>query len=475
MDRRLFLQNTSLAGMGMLTSKLSMGKPTLNGDFPVVRKLESQRHFKSVAVENLIKEIQNKIGNKELGWLFGNCFPNTLDTTVDYELIDGNPDTYVITGDIDAMWLRDSTAQVSAYLPLCREDEALHRLINGVIRRQVKFILEDPYANAFYKDPNKTGRWKDDYTEMKPGIHERKWELDSICYPIRLSYLYWKETGDLSVFDSQWQLAMRKIVQTFREQQRLDGPGPYHFQRLTKEAVGTLPMSGYGYPARPNGMIRSMFRPSDDATLCPYLIPSNLFAVVSLNQLAEIGENIGFDPEMMVSVRKMAKTVWNAVQSYGTVKHPQFGKIYAYECNGYGSVILMDDPNVPSLLSLPYLGAVKWNDPVYLNTRRFVLSKENPFYYAGSEADGQGSPHTGVNKVWPIGIIMRGLTSTEEAEIARCLKQLVASNAGTGFIHESFNVNNPSQFTRKWFAWANTLFGELVWKIYREKNALLNL
>jgi meiotically up-regulated gene 157 (Mug157) protein len=220
-------------------------------DFPVVRIPDAQRKFRSIAVEKTIANVQRDIGNREIAWLFGNCFPNTLDTTVDFEMEGGEPDTYVITGDIDAMWLRDSSAQVWPYLPLCKEDKKLQQLIKGVIHRQVKCILRDPYANAFYKDENKISEWKrTDVTDMKSGIHERKWEVDGLCYPIRLSHGYWKQTGDVSAFDAQWQEAMRLIVKTFREQQRKDGQGPYTFQRNSQYATDSVPMSGYGYPTK---------------------------------------------------------------------------------------------------------------------------------------------------------------------------------------------------------------------------------
>ena len=160
--------------------------------FPVVRTPEAKRKFKSRAVERTIETIKARMGNKELAWMFENCFPNTLDTTVDFQVVDGRPDTYVIAGDIDAMWLRDSTAQVWPYLPLMKNDSNLQQLIAGVINRQTRCILKDPYANAFYKDENKVSDWKSDRTEMKPGVHERKWALDSLCYPIRLAYHYWK-------------------------------------------------------------------------------------------------------------------------------------------------------------------------------------------------------------------------------------------------------------------------------------------
>jgi len=470
MKRRIFLQHTGLLAAGLMAEKVSFAAAP---EFPVVRVAASKRNFQSNAVESAIVEFQKNVKNKELGWLFENCFPNTLDTTVTYTETNGRPDTYVITGDIDAMWLRDSTAQVTPYLPLVKTDKKLHDLIAGVINHQVKCILKDPYANAFYGDPNKVGEWKTDHTDMKPGIHERKWEIDSLCYPIRLGYQYWKLTGDTSPFDANWKAAIALIVKTFKEQQRKNGQGPYRFQRETMYATDTTPLSGYGYPVKPVGLICSAFRPSDDATIYNFLVPSNFFAVVSLKQAAEILQVVLKDTVLAAECTALAAEVNAALQKYAVVTHPQFGKVYAFEVNGYGSFNLMDDANVPSLLALPYLGAVKPNDPVYLNTRKLVLSAENPFYFQGKVAKGIGSPHTGIHKIWPIALVIQGLTSTNDAEIRSCIQMLQKSHAGTGFMHESFSMDDPSKFSRSWFAWANTIFGEFLWKTYKEKPHLL--
>ena len=472
MKRRDFIQQSAFAA-GLAISAKGFGSFHSN-EFPVVRIPESQRKFKSKAVEKIIAGLQKNTANKELAWLFGNCFPNTLDTTVDFEIIDGQPDTYVITGDIDAMWLRDSSAQVWPYIPLCHEDKELQQLLKGVINRQVKCILKDPYANAFYKDESKVSEWKEtDITEMKPGIHERKWEIDSLCYPIRLAHGYWKETRDISVFGEQFVAAMQLVIRTFREQQRKDGKGPYSFQRKTAWATDGVPMAGYGYPAKPNGLICSMFRPSDDATVYPYLIPSNFFALESLKQLQEMGTAIPSMKSLVAPAGELAVELERALKQYAGFYHPKFGKIYAFEVNGFDSYNLMDDANIPSLLSLPYLGGVKQNDPVYQNTRRFVWSENNPFFFKGKAAEGIGGPHIGLDMVWPMSIVMKGLTSNNDQEIKWCLDTLQRTHGKTGFMHESFHKDNPEQYTRKWFAWANTIFGEFVWKVYREKPQLL--
>jgi hypothetical protein len=469
MDRRFFIQSAGILGAGVLVNR-SFAK---GSSFPDVRIPESKRNFTSQAVENAIKEFKNGVKDKELSWLFENCFPNTLDTTVTHTSDNGKPDTYVITGDIDAMWLRDSSAQVWPYLNFVKEDQPLQQLIAGVIRRQTAYILKDPYANAFYHEPDKVGEWAKDLTDMKPGVHERKWEIDSLCYPIRLAYQYWKITGDTSPFDSKWQEGIKSSLKVFRDQQRKEDLGSYKFQRTTPVGTDTLPMSGYGYPVKPVGLICSAFRPSDDATVYSFLIPSNFFAVVSLRQAAEMMKAIADDDKTAGELTKLAKEVEVALKNYAIVDDKKFGKIYAYEINGFGSFNLMDDANVPSLLSLPYLGAVSDNDEIYVNTRKFVLSDSNPFFFKGKAGEGIGGPHVGADMIWPMAITMRGLTSHDNAEIRNCIKMLKSSHAGTGFMHETFHKDNPEKFTRSWFAWANTLFGEFLWKTYKNNPGLL--
>jgi meiotically up-regulated gene 157 (Mug157) protein len=471
MKRNEFIKSASLLSAGLMMKNFSFAQA--DPAFPVVRIPYEKRKFHSKAVEAAISEFQSKVKNKELGWLFENCFPNTLDTTVDFEMVDGKPDTYVITGDIDAMWLRDSTAQVWPYLALVKKDAELKQLINGVINRQVKNILKDPYANAFYKDGNKESEWKSDLTKMQAGVHERKWEIDSLCYPIRLAYNYWKLTGDSAPFDEQWKEAIKTILKTFKEQQRKKDMGPYSFERNTPKATDTVPIGGFGYPVKPVGLICSIFRPSDDASVFSFLIPSNFFAVVSLRQAAEMVKQISKDIALSTELTALANEVDKALQQHAVINHPQFGKVYAYEVNGFGSYLLMDDANVPSLLALPYLNAVKNTDPVYINTRKMLLSANNPFFYKGKAAEGIGGPHVGFDMVWPLSIIVRGLTSNSDAEIKNCIEMLRKTHGDTGFMHESFHKDDAKNFTRKWFAWANTIFGELLWEVYQAKPHLL--
>jgi len=462
--RRLFLQSAAAV--------LARGAAAVP-ERPSRRPPPAERKFSSEAVEAKIRQMQNSIADPELAWLFGNCFPNTLDTTVRPGQLDGKPDTFVITGDIDAMWLRDSTAQVWPYLPLAREDRRLQTLLAGVVNRQTRCVLIDPYANAFNYGP--TGSEFDkDLTHMKPELHERKWEIDSLCYAIRLAHGYWKTTGDSSCFDTHWRRAAALIVQTFREQQRLRGRGPYSFQRVAANPYDSLPQDGFGNPTRPCGLIHSGFRPSDDACVFPFLVPSNLFAVASLGQLAAVFDAELPDKGFARECRELAAEVSEALDKHAKAVRPRYGETWAYEVDGFGNQLFIDDANVPSLLSLPYLGCCAADDPVYQHTRAWVLSEDNPYYYRGTAAEGLGGPHSGLGMIWPLGIVTRALTSRSEVEISACLKMLKNTHAGTGLMHESFFKDDAGRFTRSWFAWANTLFGELILTVHERHPGLLS-
>ena len=435
-----------------------------------------KRLFRSEVVERVIEETVTLLKNEKLKWMFANCFPNTLDTTVHFRKgSDGKPDTFVYTGDIHAMWLRDSGAQVWPYVQLANNDPKLKEMLAGVILRQFKCINIDPYANAYNDGALPDGHWMSDLTDMKPELHERKWEIDSLCYPLRLAYHYWQVTGDTSVFGAEWLEAIRNIYTTFCQQQRKEGAGPYKFQRKTERALDTLNNDGLGAPVRPVGLIVSCFRPSDDATTLQFLVPSNFFAVTSLRKAAEILETVNKETALAADCRALADEVEMALKRYATYNHPEFGTIYAFEVDGFGNHLLMDDANVPSLLAMPYLGDVDVNDPIYQNTRRFVWSDSNPYFFSGKAGEGIGGPHIGYDMVWPMSIMMKAFTSRDDAEIKTCIKMLMDTDAGTGFMHESFHKDDATNFTRPWFAWQNTLFGELILKLVNEgKVDLLN-
>lgn len=412
-----------------------------------------------------MEDVAKDIADAKLRSMFLNCFPNTLDTTVRYDA--DSCDTFVITGDINAMWLRDSSAQLFPYLFGVKSDEKLRLLIAGAIRRQAHSLLIDPYANAFNHGAT-GGGWESDLTDMRPELHERKWEIDSHCYVIRLAYHYWKATGDTAPFDSDWTKAMHVIYNTLREQQRVNGMGSYSFQRRSTVPTDTQQGYGWGAPIKPCGLIFSAFRPSDDATTYGFLIPSNMFAVVSLRQLAEMSREVLHDKKFAQRCSEFAAEVDAAIRRHAIVQHPRYGKIYAYEVDGYGNHLLMDDANVPSLLSASYLGYCSQQDSIYLNTRRFVWSQDNPYFYSGRDGEGIGGPHVGVGYAWPMSIIMRGLTTHDADEMRQCIRQLRNTDGGTGMMHESFHVDDHHRFTRKWFAWANNLFGELIIKAHSE-------
>ena len=430
------------------------------------RPAPEQRLFASESIEKKIKEVKALLRDAPyLAWMFENCFPNTLDTTIHYSTTeDGDDDTFVYTGDIHAMWLRDSGAQVWPYVPFAKTDEKLRKMVRGTILRQLKCICIDPYANAFNFGPTGS-EWESDYTSMTPYLHERKYEIDSLCYPIRLAYYYWKVTGDTTIFGDLWMEAVSKILKTFREQQRKGDKGPYRFMRNTNRQYDTVCNDGYGNPVKPVGLISSVFRPSDDATVFLFLVPSNFFAVSSLRKIAEVLTTVNHNATFASDFTLLADEVENALKQYAICHHPKYGDIYAYEVDGFGNQLLSDDANVPSLLAMPYLGDVDIDDPIYQNTRRFVWSEDNPYFFRGRAGEGIGGPHIGYDMVWPMSIMMRAFTSQDDKEIATCLQMLVDTDNGTGFIHESFHKDDAAQFTRSWFAWQNTLFGELVLKL----------
>ncbi|HUH56880.1 MAG TPA: glycoside hydrolase family 125 protein [Rhodanobacter sp.] len=475
--RRHMLKMMALATGGAMVGRVPnvMAKPQ-HRVFRSRRPPPAQRRFVSPAVEQLIDRTRAGIGDPELAWLFENCYPNTLDTTVHLGTLRGKPDTFIVTGDIDAMWLRDSSAQVWPYLPLAPRDDELRRLFHGLIQRQALCISIDPYANAFMPDPaeRSTLDWaQHDHTNMRPGVAERKWEIDSLCYPIRLGYGYWKATGDVTPFDQDWRAAMHTVLQTFRVQQRKDGPGPYHFQRTSEVSTENPPLGGYGNPAKPVGLIFSMFRPSDDACLYPLFVPANFFAVTSLRQLAEMSAAIHHDAAFARDCRELADEVDAALKQYAVIRGEKGGDVWAYEVDGYGNQLFMDDANAPSLSSLPYLGALAQDDPRYQRTRAAAWSHRNPYFFSGTAAQGIGGPHQGLRMIWPMSLIMRALTTRDAGEIRQCLHWLKTTHAGTGFMHESFDQDDPAHFTRAWFAWANTLFGELIVDLSHRQPGLL--
>ena len=406
-----------------------------------------------------VEEVLRRAGGDPA--MFRQCFMNTLDTTL---TADEDGTSFVITGDIPAMWLRDSTAQVMHYVRFAKDPEVA-RLIEGLIERQMRCILLDPYANAFNHEAS-GAKWAEDRPAQSPWVWERKYEIDSLCHPVQLAHAYYSTHPTPAIFTDAFRAALKKIVEIFTIEQHHE-KSDYWFERDDCPPSDTLHHNGRGEPVGYTGMTWSGFRPSDDACRYGYLIPANLFAVVTLERIAAFAWVM--DEEALAEeAQTLARQIDRGIQSYGLVNHVNHGLIYAYETDGLGHYTLMDDANVPSLLSLPYLGVCEKDDPLYLRTRGFVLSLDNRFYYEGPYASGVGSPHTPAGYIWHISLCMQALTATDPAEKARLVRMLLTTHAGTGFMHEGFDPTDPEKFTRSWFAWANSLFGELIYSLYEE-------
>ena len=392
--------------------------------------------------------------------MFRQCFMSTIETTVQQT----PGDTFVITGDIPAMWLRDSTAQVLHYLRFA-DNQEVAEMIEGLISRQADCIKRDPYANAYNREPTDFKPF-DDEPRPNDWVWERKYEIDSLCYPLWLADKYWRRTGNAGFLTVRFHEMIRTIVDVFKTEQNHDN-SEYRFQRPNCPPSDTLTREGRGAQVKPTGMTWSGFRPSDDACMYGYLVPSNLFAAGVMKAAENFARMLG-DEALAKDAATLSAQIAEGIEKYALVEHPEFGRVYAYEVDGLGNANMMDDANVPSLLSLPYLEVCGTDDPVYRNTRALVLSKENPYYYQGEFARGIGSPHTPTGYIWPIALCVQAMTSEDVTEIAGILRMLINTHAGTGFMHESFDPEAPEKFTRDWFAWANSMFGELIYRLYED-------
>lgn len=456
------------------------------------------RKHLSRPMQNLLRQVEKRLAEQgfdpKLYTLFEACYTDTLEKTVKL-LPDGT--AYVVTGDIPAMWLRDSAAQARPYLLLAKAEEETGALLEGIVRRQFVYICADPYANAFNETEN-GNRWAEDDTEQCGLVWERKFEVDSLCYPVQLAYLLWKEAGRTGQFDGTFVKGLEQILGVFETEQAHEERSHYRFSRKDTYFTDTLSRGGKGALVRSDtGLIWSGFRPSDDACVYGYLIPSNMFAAVILEYMEEIlafllkqkeretagtlqEEGLGSVTdgtlpekalesvtaaklqELASRAGRLKEKVRRAVETLGVVKTEAFGEIYAYETDGFGQYYLMDDANVPSLLSMSELGYRPERQEVAENTRRFLLSEANPYYFRGKAACGVGSPHTPPGYIWPIALAVQGLTAETQEEQRKMLELLAATDAGCGMMHEGFHADDPSRYTREWFSWANAMYCRLV-------------
>lgn len=433
--------------------------------------------------------------DKDLARLFENAFPNTLDTTVRWHVDNTpphkhglrswekgawtGPQSFIVTGDINAEWLRDSTNQLQQYQPLAKKDKEIFKLIQGAINTQAEYVIGSPYCNAFQPPApsNLSPTFQDQADVVHPEyeasfVFECKYELDSLAHFLSLSNQFHNHTGSTAFINARWLQALDTVLTVLDEQSQptFDArtgvfyKNAYTFQRRTDIGTETLALSGVGNPlASGTGLVRSAFRPSDDATILGFLIPSNAMMSVELQRTAAILNKAGkknIATQLSAWSEKISKGVWE----HGVVQHAKYGRVFAFEVDGYGSSILMDDANLPSLLALPLLGFVSADDEVYKNTRRMILAKQgNPYFLTGKGFTGIGGPHIGLQHAWPMSVLVQAMTSDNDKEIVRLL-EAVKNVSRNGLIHESIHVDAASDYTRKFF-FLYPLFVCLVWLI----------
>lgn len=439
----------------------------------------------------------SRMKDPDLAFLFRNAFPNTLDTTVRWH-IDGKSkkapkyttgkdvgkwqgaQSFIVTGDIDAEWLRDSTNQLAQYQKLTTKDPSLYTLILGAINTQAEFVIESPYCNAFQPprpsmlDPNYNGQQDQVHPAYEPNfVFECKYEVDSLANFLSLANQFYETTKSVEFLTPRWYLALDRILHVLdRQSEPTFSPdsGMYHrneytFRRQAMSGTETLNLGGIGNPLNSGtGLIRSAFRPSDDASTFGFFIPGNAMMAVELNRTAHMLKASGSsaDKKLVDELSSRAKKITEGIYSHGVIQHKVFGEVFAFEVDGYGSAILMDDANIPSLLSLPLLGFVDKDNQIYQNTRKMILSQQgNPYFLSGPVFHGIGGPHIGVENAWPMSLLVQAMTSDSAEEIMRCL-ETVKNASSMGLINESVNVLRSSDYTRSWFAWANSVFAQTI-------------
>lgn len=474
---------------------------------PYQRPAPQCRTFESDLVEQIIHDMSANMIDKDLARIFENAFPNTLDTTVGWHvneveqltgdqqsLQSGHLDkwqgahSFIVTGDINAEWLRDSTNQLAQYQRLASKDKSIETLILGAINTQVEYVIESPYCNAFQPPPpsklQPTNMGQGDYVHpaYEPRfVFECKYELDSLAAFLSLSNQFYAHTGSTKFMTQRWFLAVDSIFKLLDEQGRgtfdkITGEHAeqtYRFQRNTNTGTETLSLGGEGNPLNwGSGLIRSAFRPSDDATVFGFLIPSNAMMAVELKRAGEMATASGHSKVGEELIRR-GTTIEKGIWEHGVVTHKKWGEVFAFEVDGYGSSLLMDDANLPSLLALPLLGFCKTSDPIYINTRKMILLKDgNPYYLKGKAFKGIGGPHVGLRNAWPMSLLVQAMTSDDDDEIEELL-DLVKKASPLGLIHESVDVGNVEDYTRSWFAWANSVFAQTILDLAERKPHLL--
>jgi meiotically up-regulated gene 157 (Mug157) protein len=468
-----------------------------------MRPIPPCRTFYSQELEDTIERMKDVIVDPDLFRLFQNSWPSTLDTTIAWRgwsnsSTDGGEEekeelTFVITGDIEAMWLRDSANQLQAYTSILKANssfDSLASVFRGAINLQARYILESPFCNAFQAPVEsgivrKSSRNSDQITPSFDyySVFSCQWELDSVASFLQLSSDYVAATNDYTFFQksSNWTNAVARILQT-AESMMIDSYTPsgtwQHTPYTYCAPYGGTPINNCnGSPHRGNiGLIRSFHRPSDDACIYQYLIPSNMMFSAALNASSLIMSKVEPRSGNLTSwMRQMSTNINRGITDYALVHDPKYGTIYAYEIDGYGTHIAMDDPNIPSLLSAPFLSYTTLHDPIYQNTRRKILSRDSPYFSWGPAITGVGSMHTLPGKPWPMANIMTILTSEDDEEIVANLKMLLNSTAGLGLMHESVDSHDEASYSRSWFSWANGLFGQAVLDLEKRKGYLLEM
>ncbi|ORY19025.1 hypothetical protein BCR34DRAFT_260384 [Clohesyomyces aquaticus] len=472
---------------------------------PFQRPSKHCRTFESPLVEKVIEDMNKRIVDKDLARIFENAFPNTLDTTVRWH-VDGTqkkakasrkhgldeawkgPQSFIVTGDINAEWLRDSTNQLAQYQSLAKKDKDIHTLILGAINTQAEYVIGSPYCNAF-QPPAPSGlqpTYQGDGDVVHPAVEpsfvfECKYELDSLAHFLSLTNQFYNHTGSTEFLTPRWLLALDTLMDllqaqskpTFNNETGSYDRNEYSFQRRTDTGTETLNLGGVGNPLGDDtGLIRSAFRPSDDATILGFFIPANAMISVELKRSAAMLGKAG-KKNLAASLRARGEEIEAGIWENGVVHTKKYGKVFAFEVDGFGSSILMDDANLPSLLALPLLGFVNADNEVYKNTRKMILSKKgNPYYLTGIEFHGIGGPHIGLSHAWPMSVLVQAMTSESDDEITNCLG-LVKNVSRNGLIHESINVNYSRDYTRSWFAWANSVFAQTILDLAQRKPHLL--